>query len=208
MADAAATSRKIPASRSRKKKPAENEEAKAKQAEREAEADEPAIKWKNSKAKQLLYKDIMNGRVPLEAKTANGKSTMSLKDIYNHRPEFKEYHYSKFSSRLSSLRKTIKENNYRAELDQEAFNNYIKHTKTASFSHKGYIQWQGSDAQELCRQDIKNGLHTTMSRMDLYGSRREYYENFPLDAFRDKVRQELRTAKYLHTLEVKGKDPR
>ena len=198
MADAeTARSRKQPATR-RRRNPAGAEEP-----------EEPKIKWEKSKAKQLLYKDIVAGRVPLHAKTADGKSTMPLKLIYDLRPEFKEYLYSKFSSRLSSLRKTIKERNDRAALDQEAFENYKQNnTVPALFSHKGYIQWQGSDAQKLCRQDIADGLHTAMSRLDLYGSRREYYENFPLDAFRDKVWQELRTAKYLHTLEVKGKDPR
>ena len=134
---------------------------------------------------------------------------MSLKSIYDLRPEFQEYHYSKFSSRLSSLRKTIKERNYRADLDQEAFDNYKANNPVpAAFSHKGYIQWQGSEAQALCREDIEHGLHKSMSRMELYGSRSEYYENFPLKEFRDKVRQEIRTAKYLHTLAVKGKDPR
>ena len=199
MADAGtARGQRQPASRNRKTKPAKNE----------AEEEEPGIPWKNSKAKQLLYKDIMDGRVPLQAKTADGKSTMSLSEIYNLRPEFKEYLYTKFSSRLSSLRKTIADNNRRAELDQEAFDNYVEHTEVASFSSKGYIQWQGSDAQKLCQEDIESSFHKSMSRLDLYGSREEYYTNFPLDAFRDKVRQEIRTAKYLHTLKVKGKDPR
>lgn len=197
--DDAATSQKKPATRSRKK-PDKAEEA--------DEPDEPKIPWKKSKAKRLLYKDIMNGKVPLEAKTADGKLTMPLKSIYNSRPEFKEYKYSKFSSRLSSLRTTIKECNYRADLDRQAFENYKAHTPVASFSSKGYINWQGSEVQQLCLQDIENGLHKSMSRLDLYGSREEYYKNFPLDAFRDKVAQELRTAKYLHTIKVKGKDPR
>jgi len=73
MADAATTSRKKRTSQSRKKP---------------AEKDEPKIKWKKSKAKRLLYKDILDGRVPLEAKTVDGRSTMSLKSIYNLRPEF------------------------------------------------------------------------------------------------------------------------
>lgn len=190
MADAANRQKK-PAGKGRKKKPA-------------AEKEEPKIKWKRSQAKALLRKDILEGRVPLES----GPGTMQLKDIYNLRPEFAEYQYSKFSSRLSSLRKTIKECNDRAALDQEAFDNYKKNHQAALFSHKGYIQWQGSEAQALCRKDIKHKRHDAMSRMELYGSRPEYYENFPLDVFRAKLNQEIRTAKYLHTLNVKGRDGR
>jgi hypothetical protein len=33
-----------------------------------------------------------------------------------------------------------------------------------------------------------------------------YYQNFSVEAFKDKVRQEIQTTKYLHTLKVRGKD--
>jgi hypothetical protein len=77
---------------------------------------EPDVKWKESKAKRLLYKDIVEGKVPPDATGADGQSTMQLSDIYLMHPEFAEYDYKKFSSRLSSLRasivkeKTAKEN--------------------------------------------------------------------------------------------------
>ena len=93
-------------------------------------------------------------------------------------------------------------------LDQEALDNIVANHPPSFHSHKGYIHWQYSEAQELLKEDLEAELHKTMSRMDLYGSRSEYHENFPLKAFRDKVNQEIRTAKYLHTLEVRGKDTR
>jgi hypothetical protein len=77
---------------------------------------EPDVKWKESKAKRLLYKDIVEGKVPPDATDADGRSTMHLSEIYVMHPEFAEYDYKKFSSRLSSLRaaivkeKTAKEN--------------------------------------------------------------------------------------------------
>ena len=43
---------------------------------------EPKTKWRNSRAKQLLYKDVKEGRVPLNATDVSGKSTMTLKSIY------------------------------------------------------------------------------------------------------------------------------
>jgi hypothetical protein len=68
---------------------------------------EPDVKWKESKAKRLLYKDIVEGKVPPDATDADGRSTMQLSDIYVMHPEFAEYDYAKFSSRLSSLRAAI-----------------------------------------------------------------------------------------------------
>jgi len=182
---------------------------KKKKNKEEGEYEEPKIRWQKSEAKRLLEKDIHSGNVPLYATDANGQSTMKLEDIYYSRVEFTEYLYSKFSSRLSSLRNTVKKDTSRAALDQEAFESYKQnHPALAYFSHKGYIQWQGSEAQRLCLEDLKEKRHENVSRKDFFGSRPEYYENFPLDVFRDKVNQEIRTAKYLHTLEVKGKDAR
>lgn len=170
--------------------------------------EEPKIKWKKSKAKELLLKDILEGRVPKEAKDSSGKSTMKLEDIYLSRPEFSEYKYSMFSSRLSSLRKTVKETEHRAVLDQAAFDNYIKNHEPALFTRYGYAQWQGSEAQKMLQLDIKNKVHESMSKKELHESREVYFENYPLNVFRDYFWQEIRTAKYLHTIKVKGKDPR
>ena len=170
---------------------------------------EPKIKWKKSRAKQLLYVAITEGRVPIEAKDGNNKSTMALKDIYSLHPEFRKYKYSKFSSRVSALRKTIKECNGRAILDQEAFDNFVARHPVSKFSHKGYIQWQGSDAQKKFHELMERGeLPVGFDKTEVYSAHGEFYTNFSLSVFRDKVYQEIGTAKYLHTLEIRGKDAR
>ena len=51
--------------------------------------DEPKQKWGKSKARKLLYLDIVQGRVPRSAIDENGKRTAKLIDIYNSREEFK-----------------------------------------------------------------------------------------------------------------------
>ena len=150
----------------------------------------------------------MEGRVPKEATDSSGKSTMKLEDIYLSRPEFSKYKYSMFSSRLSSLRKTVKVTEHRAALDQAAFDNYIQNHEPSLLTRHGYSQWQGSEAQRLLKIDLKNKVHEIMTKKELHESREEYFENYPLNVFRDKVWQEIRTAKYLHTIKVKGKDPR
>ena len=92
--------------------------------------------------------------------------------------------------------------------DFEAFESFKSNHPTSHFSHQGYIQYQGSDAQELLLKDIEDWLHETLGKKNLWGFRCEYYEQFPLNVFRDKINQEIRTAKYLHTLKVKGKQHR
>ena len=71
---------------------------------------------------------------------------------------------------------------------------------TSLLSHKGYIQWQGSTAQELLWDDLDAYLKDpTKKPKDLWLSRDEYKYSFPLEAFRDKIKQEICTEKYLAT---------
>ncbi|KAG7345414.1 hypothetical protein IV203_032945 [Nitzschia inconspicua] len=83
---------------------------------------ESTIKWKNSKARQLLYQDIMDGNVALE----EGDETKSLEEIFSMHIEYAEYDFKKFKGRLQSLRQTIVESNHRAAIDQRAFDNFIE----------------------------------------------------------------------------------
>jgi hypothetical protein len=112
---------------------------------------------------------------------------------------------TKFSSRLGDLRKVYSECMFRAEVDQEAFENYRGKHAPSLFSKHGYPEWQGSESQRLLKIDIEAGKHLLMSKADLHESNLEYYGNFPLSVFRDKVYQEIRTAKYLHTCKERGK---
>ena len=168
---------------------------------------ENEIPWIDSKARELLYKDIVDGTVPLYARECgqDGKLKMTLRDIYVSQPEVSDYWVDRFSLRLSSLRKIVQANNKRAADDQAAFDKYKENHPASLYSHKGYIQIQGSEAIKMMKEDIEAGLHRTMKKSDLWTLRPEYHTNFPLKAFRDKLRQIERTKKYMHTLKVHGK---
>ncbi|KAG7342240.1 hypothetical protein IV203_007332 [Nitzschia inconspicua] len=152
-------------------------------------------KWRKSKAKRLLYEFLMDGIVPME-----DDGTMSLEDIYAIDPEFSKFDFDKFKGRLNRIRFNIMELDIRANDDLEAFQNFKSNHKPSLFSHKGYIQWQGSTAQELLWDDLDEYLKDPNSKpKDLWLKRKEYHDEFPLDAFRDKIKQEIRTEKYLRT---------
>jgi hypothetical protein len=167
---------------------------------------EPKIKWKDSKARRILYKELTGGNIPKDAKDSNGRFMVPLlKDIYNMHEEYKLYDPKKFSSRLSSLRTQYHECMMRDAMDIEAFDNYRRNHQPSLFSHHGYPEWQGSEAQRLLKIDLEAKKQDTMSKMDLWDSKPEFYEHFPLKVFRDKINQEIRTAKYLHTIKERGK---
>lgn len=166
---------------------------------------EPKIKWRKSRAKKLLYNDLLDGVVPMEQQDANGNETMSIEDIYMIHEEFLLYDFDKFKNRLKALRKKILELNDRSAEDEQAFENYKANHQPSLFSHKGYAQYQGSTTQELLLDDLDAFMNDpTMKPKDLWMSRKEYMREFPLDAFRDKIYQEIRTAKYIRTLKARS----
>jgi hypothetical protein len=172
--------------------------------EDDEEFEEPKVTWRNSRAKEVLYTLIMDEVVPLEAKDCNNRPTMAIKDIYNLHDEFKKYDIDKFAGRLKAIRDKIKELNSRADEDLVAFKNYKQNHAVSMYSHKGYIQWQGSDAQKFLLMDIEAGKHNELKPKVLWESRRAYMDTFPLHVFRSKLEQEIRTAKYIHTVKVRG----
>jgi hypothetical protein len=88
---------------------------KKKECKKKVHSAEPKIKLKKSEARRLLHKAIRDGEVPLDAEDEEGQSAMPLKDVHTMHPEHALCSCDKFLSRLSGLRKTIKEANNRAE---------------------------------------------------------------------------------------------
>ena len=171
---------------------------------KKGEIKEPKIQWKHSEAKNLMYEDLMNGNITLDVGDVK-ETKEELEEIYAMHIEYSLYRFSRFRRRLGDLRKAIIDCDTRAAEDKKDVFAYIKNNPASTYSHKGYIEWAGSEAQALLLEDIEEGLHTKIGKKELFGSRPAYYENFPLDVFRDKVYQEIRTAKYLHTCEILGK---
>lgn len=157
--------------------------------------EEPDTPWAKSTARKILYRDLRDGKVPLKARDPNNR--MRLRDIYDMHAEYKLWNYNKFSSRVSSARRTIGTLLSRKSEDQAAFDNFLSRNPVSMYSHKGYQQWKGSSAYRLCIKHIKEGAHTTKSYRTIYGENRQYYENFPFKAFKDHYRSEIRTSKFV-----------
>jgi hypothetical protein len=168
------------------------------------EGEEGKIKWKDSEARRILYKDVKERVIPLEAKHDDGTPTMALEDIYASRPEFAAYDYNKFSSRLATIRAIIKQLEGRLDEDEDAFAAFVANHPVSHYDRKGYIHWQGSKSQEMAKVDIQAGLLQQGYRT-LYHSREEYFMEFDFKTFSAKIRQEIDAKKYCHTLKVRGK---
>ena len=152
---------------------------------------EKELEWKNSKAKKLLWKDLMNEDIPLDA------HEMSPEDVYLQRPEFSDFPYEQFRDRLNYLRKRIIEDKKLSASDSAALAHDRRiHPKKAT-NHRGEPRWEGSEAERLLKLDMDNKKHEVMKPKKLHQSRKEYYENYPLSVFRGHIYQEEKSRKFM-----------
>ena len=120
---------------------------------------------------------------------------MDFETVYLMRPQYATFDHRKFNKRLESLWKSAGKLLSRVEEDETRVEAFVLKHSISLLSHKSYVQWQGSDAQKKLQIDISDNKHCTMRKRDLYGSRPEYSDHFPLKAFRDFVNQEGGTGK-------------
>jgi hypothetical protein len=162
--------------------------------------DEEQIAWADSEARQLLYKELSTETIPL--RSANGDLKSDANEIFKKHPCFKKYDEEKFPDRLAALRSIVIKAKSRALDDKKAFESFCaKHTVSHS-THQGYSQWKSSKARKIALEDIKNNLHQEIGYRNLFRKRIEYHENFDFSYWRDRIKQEIKNAKYMHTLKI------
>jgi hypothetical protein len=156
--------------------------------------------WHASEAKRLLEHDLLSGSIPLHS-----DGTMEPKEVYLQRPEFAEFSDEYFRDRLQVIRKQINEKLSLASFDHRALSSdRMKHPKSTHNS-RGEPRWEGSICEQLLKIDVKEGRHNSMKPQDLYQSRPEYYNNYPLSVFRKHIDQEVRRQKTCAMRERKKK---
>jgi hypothetical protein len=129
--------------------------------------------WRNSKAKRLLYKDIVKGIVSEDAIPY---------EVYGMRDEYQVYKYENFVTNLKNLLRLVDKKQAFADSDEAAFNHDLAFRTFA----KG---WSGSEAQKYLQEDISEGKHLTMKPKELHQTRAEYQE-YSEKKFRDFIYKE------------------
>lgn len=125
------------------------------------------------------------------------------------RPAYSTYDYDRFEKRLSDVRDIARKAAIRAEEDEAALAMFVQNHEVSTHSHKGYIQWQGSEAQSAALKDLAEETFDLAAGSGgfraMYNSDPVYFEEFPFEVFCDKIRQEIKTAKYIKQLKREGK---
>lgn len=163
--------------------------------------EEKTLEWnQDHPARHLLYTELVEGRIPLDAEEMGPAEVYYL---YSGTLEFQikgmEYDNT-FTRRLGDLRKQVKRDTGRAQDDKNALQKAINKHPVACLNHHGKPQWNGSVAQALLEYDMLHGKHTRMTPAELREERKEYKRALSVNDFRWKIRQNVRTEKYLYTL--------
>jgi hypothetical protein len=163
------------------------------------EEDETILKTRKQTAETLLYHDLTNGVIPLASKD------MPPKDAYQRRPEYCLVKYEWFRTRLRVLRNRIRSQRDSAASELEALHHDRRLFPVLNEDVGGQVvQWRGSQASRLLKLDLDDEKDKSLSPMELYYTRKEYYENFSLEVFRKHKDQEIKRRKYVAYLQQKN----
>jgi hypothetical protein len=167
-------------------------------------ANTTAPEWGKSAARDYLYDLVLDGTIP-------GKDEIKPKEVFNiyckHREEFKyfqDYKALDFAGKLRSARERAGKKTDQSKED-EAFlaHDRLIFPKPTVDTH-GYPMWKGSKAQEILREMIAAGRHKKDKPKVLYESEEEFYENYSLDFFRDRIYQEVKFDKRAEYVKYKA----
>jgi hypothetical protein len=141
----------------------------------------PDVKWQDSRAKAKLKKDILSGKVLPEWKPMK---------VFAMRPELYKPYKKNFAANLRRLQKSLKEQQDRADEDDAAVRHDLGLYPRSVMDERGYPRWDESAAQQLLKQDVKEGRHVGIKKKAFQQTRPEY-KVFPRKVFADHVKQEV-----------------
>lgn len=137
--------------------------------------------WRTSKAKRILGKDIVSGKV---------RADMKADEVYQMHSEYKKWPKKNFAPNLKRLRKSIAEDYDRSRSDSIAYGHDLARLMTLRAGDPPAKKpWHKSNAKRLLKQDVEDGKHELMKPAELYSTRVEYQE-FDLETFRNHIYQE------------------
>ena len=156
------------------------------------------INWRSSAARAILLRDLEPGG-PLV-----GMDHVPARDIYEYykdKPGFEQVVFDQFKDRLADHRKQASRDREYAERDAEACRvDRLVHPRDMK-NPRGEPVFDLHPAKRFLRMDVANGLHNTLSPMELQKTRPAYGE-FKLRVFKHRIYQEIRRTKFLYWLEL------
>lgn len=155
------------------------------------------IKWRGSKAREILLNDLENKIVPLDDDDFPAAEAWST--LYCDTDEFKEVPYEQFERQLKAHRKQVQKRWDEATEDGARYMNFrLEFPAPATF--------RGSPTHILLREDVKEEMERGEGYampVDIFRSLRPEYQAMGTSEFGQRLWQERRYRKFCNHLEAK-----
>jgi hypothetical protein len=147
------------------------------------------IKWRSSRAKELLLDDIKNNII---------SDGIEAEIVFGMHLEYQEFEFKNFKINLKNLLDFVEKSRDRADDDKEA----VEHDMMLPAFRQA--EWHGSDAERLLSEDVKNHMFDEGCPSIFWLTRPEY-QQFSLEKFRKHLFQARRLKNSTYWLSKKGK---
>jgi hypothetical protein len=176
---------------------------------KEKKKKQPWEPWAKSKAKQQLKNWFRDGTIPLDYSETIGPRAVWDAHCVGH-PLFgaagMDYGDDLFTDHLRAVKNDVISKIKRADLDQEAFNNFRANHPVKATNHREEPRWEGSEAQRQLKEDVANQYHCDKAPQVLWNDpERACYKAYPLAVFRSHIYQEERLIKFQMYTAMEGK---
>lgn len=157
------------------------------------------INWITSKSRKVVLHDLTKGILSTDHDNPTAQEVWDTR--YKHLQEFidEEVVFEQFALRLKDHRNQVRLMDERSMWEMAAFEHDRGLFPRVPTNARGETEFDQSEARDLLRQDVKEGMHKTMTAAELRETRDEYKP--PLLAvtprkFKECVRQVSRLQKY------------
>jgi hypothetical protein len=158
------------------------------------------IDWANSEARSIIVSDLNDGVLSLDYHITSVQEAWAY---YSTLPEFSIVCYAQFKDKLSGHRRAIIKAGNRRQMEEEAVQHDRQLYPIQKCSAQGLLRYDLSLTKPLLREDVKAGLHLTMTAAAFKASRPEYANEYCRRKFREHVFQEVKYQKFVNYLSDK-----
>ena len=158
------------------------------------------IDWPKSEAQKIVLDDLESGFLPIEDDLITAEVAWMH---YVELPEFVTVAFDQFKARLIGHRAQVKKKKDHINRQMNALTIDRQLHPTSQVDRKGRQVFYLSDAARFLEQDIQNEAHKEYGVEGLYYTREEYFTEWDLALFKDRVRQEEGKQKFFYFLEYK-----
>lgn len=160
------------------------------------------IDWVKSRSRDIILDDLIAGIIPHDPDECSPEFAWNT--WYCFIPEIIEEKvtYEQFQKQFKAHQLQITKKKKQSNREEAAYRRHVDMYPRRTHNSRGEPVFDVHEAKDLLREDVRVGKHKQLTPIELRNSRPEY-QDFKLKIFCQRIYQEVRRHKFVHTLELK-----